>query len=461
MNKLRYTRLWIVLCLGALFVLALPLGTGSAPAQPALAQGFPTDFSAPQVWSDYFCLDGMTCMTGDVNGDGMDDLIAFGRSTDPNGIWVALSQGSQFAPYQQWYAQYCAAAAQCLVGDVDGDGRDDLIIFQRSNDGRVSVGLSTGSSFASVTTWHDTFCYGEEECRVGDLNGDGLDDIWAFVRSTKTDDGAGDVWIATSNGSAFNPAEFWHDSFCYGTEVCAVDDVDGDGRDDMLAFIQSDGGQNPLWVSLSTDQGAGEQMVWYDNFCAYNASICTTGDFDGDSRADAIIFLRDAAPGIMGYSQRQGRVDVATSNGAAFTSYGSRLIPFCTGQQECDTGDFDGDGRDDIVAFVRGADPVVWVALSAFAGASDDRFNRSVRIGDLAEVTEAGNSLWLRPAPSSDLEGIMQLGTGTLVDVLEGPVISEDMLWFEVQLHNNASVRGWFPGESATARYLRPAAWRP
>jgi len=68
---------------------------------------------------------------GDVNGDGMDDVIGFGYG----GILVGLSNGVGFEPATSWTNDYSYAQGwrmetyPRMVGDVNGDGMDDVVGF--------------------------------------------------------------------------------------------------------------------------------------------------------------------------------------------------------------------------------------------------------------------------------------------------------------------------------------------
>jgi hypothetical protein len=106
-----------------------------------------------------------------------------------------------------------------------------------------------------VVRWADTFCVDGEVCGVGDFNGDGRDDIISFVRDSATGEDRGDIYVALSDGSRFSDAALWHGGLCFGDEVCGVGDVNGDGRDDALAFIRDSRAgdeRGDVYVALST-----------------------------------------------------------------------------------------------------------------------------------------------------------------------------------------------------------------
>ena len=87
-----------------------------------------------------------------------------------------------------------------LVGDFNGDGRDDIATFTRGAAGRRlrRPVQRVSRSWAPAVKWHDYFAVGSEIPAVGDFNGDGRDDIATFTRGA-----TGDVYVALSNGSGF------------------------------------------------------------------------------------------------------------------------------------------------------------------------------------------------------------------------------------------------------------------
>ncbi|MBD0418218.1 VCBS repeat-containing protein, partial [Streptomyces sp. TRM S81-3] len=91
-----------------------------------------------------------------------------------------------------------------LSGDFNGDGKDDVVTFAHGPEADVYVSLSNGDGFGPATVWHDFFAQRHETPAVGDVNGDGKDDIVTF-----THDADAKVYVALSTGSGFGPAAVW------------------------------------------------------------------------------------------------------------------------------------------------------------------------------------------------------------------------------------------------------------
>ena len=87
-----------------------------------------------------------------------------------------------------------------MVGDFNGDKKTDIITFTRQNPaavGDVYVALSDGATFGENTKWHDWFAVSTDETVViGDYDGDGKDDIATWLRETTRQ-----VYVALSYGT--------------------------------------------------------------------------------------------------------------------------------------------------------------------------------------------------------------------------------------------------------------------
>jgi hypothetical protein len=267
-------------------------------------------FGAKVKAHDFFSVNGEVPFTGDVNGDGRADIVTFTRGQAAD-VWVALGNpDATFGASAKWHDFFAVGAEVPAVGDVNGDGRDDIVTFTRGDGADVFVALSTGNGFGPGIKWHDHFAVGAERPAVGDVNGDGRDDIVTF-----TGGAAADVYVALSGGNRFvGDGLKWHDSFAVGDELAGAADVDGDGRDDLVTFTRGDVAD--VYVSLSD----GNRFVqtgwrWHDNFAVFD-EMPGLGDVNGDGRADIVAFQRG--------STEMGHVWVATST--TTSSFGTASV---------------------------------------------------------------------------------------------------------------------------------------
>ncbi|HEX2130197.1 MAG TPA: VCBS repeat-containing protein, partial [Actinophytocola sp.] len=170
------------------------------------------------------------------------------------------SNGTSFGAGVKWHDFFGLAGEYPGVADVNGDGRDDIVVFTRGDLADVYVALSTGSGFGGSVKWHDWFAVGGELPRIGDFNGDGSADIATF-----TTNAAADVFVALSNGSGFAGTEQkWNDFFGLGGEFPYTGDFDGDGKDDVVTFTHNT--LADVYTARSTGTGFLGGAKWHDYF---------------------------------------------------------------------------------------------------------------------------------------------------------------------------------------------------
>ncbi|WP_452101231.1 FG-GAP-like repeat-containing protein [Catellatospora bangladeshensis] len=250
-----------------------------------------TAFAGTSIkWNDFFGLSGEKLLTGDFNGDGKDDIITFvGGTTGTNAgdVYVGLSTGTGFLGGAKWHDWFAPGAEVPAVGDVNGDGRDDIITFTHDTQGDVYVALSTGTGFGAGVKWHEYFSIPGEHPAVGDVNGDGRDDIITFTQGPAT---AADVIVALSTGAGFGASQKWHDLFAVGAEQPRVGDVNGDGKDDIVTFTCN--ADADVYAAVSNGSSfVGTTVKWNDFFCLAG-EFPYLGDYNGDGKDDIIVFSK-------------------------------------------------------------------------------------------------------------------------------------------------------------------------
>lgn len=242
------------------------LSTGSSFTPASI---WTTAFSPPNGWVSQ---SQTPRMLGDVNGDHREDLVGFSPSS---GTWVALSTGSGFGAATQWQTGFDAARGwgslddnPRYLSDVDHDGKADLVGF--SNDGGVVVALSTGASFGAATQWSGGFdhtngwVHQDETPRyLADVNGDGWPDIVGF--SYDGVDVALDQHAGSVSLHAFGASTVYHVGFT-AAEGWSSNSVYPrfviDVNDDQRADIVGFGGDG-VSVSLASLSGAlGSPQEW-------------------------------------------------------------------------------------------------------------------------------------------------------------------------------------------------------
>ncbi|SCF34836.1 FG-GAP repeat domain-containing protein, partial [Micromonospora chaiyaphumensis] len=261
--------------------------TQNAAADVYVSTSTGAGFAGTSVkWNDFFSIGGETASTGDVNGDGRDDIITFAHSNTGD-VYVALSTGTSFGGGQKWHDWFAPGAEIAAAGDVNGDGRDDVVTFTRDAAADVYVALSSGSSFGPGQKWHEYFSIAGEFPALGDVNGDGRDDIITFTQGPAS---ASDVIVALSTGTSFGPPQKWHDLFAVGTEQPRVGDINGDGKDDIVTFTCNPDAD--VYAATSTGTTfTGTTVKWHDFFCL-TGEFPYLGDANGDGKDDLIVFTK-------------------------------------------------------------------------------------------------------------------------------------------------------------------------
>jgi hypothetical protein len=232
-------------------------------------------------------------------------------------------------------------------GDFNGDGRDDIL--WRSDSGRVTDWLGQANSgfvsnFANAdanagTDWHIV--------GTGDFNGDGRDDVlW------RNDNGDITNWLgqvsggfASNFGNAFYHVDnSWH--------VAGTGDFNGDGRSDVL--WRNDSGRVTDWLGQA-NSGLSGNFANADANAGTDWHIVGTGDFNGDGRDD-ILWRNDNGD----ITNWLGQV-----NGGFVSNFGNAFYHVDNSWHVAGTGDFNGDGRDDILWRSNSGEVTDWLGQAS------------------------------------------------------------------------------------------------
>jgi hypothetical protein len=163
---------------------------------------------------------------GDVNGDGIPDLVTANATTGAANGTVSVLLGNGNGTFQA-KIDFPARNGPNMValGDVNGDGIPDLVVTNRGNDD-VSVLLGNGNGTFQAQQLFGTG-YFPKGVTLGDVNGDGIPDVLV----TNARDNSLSVLLGNGNGT-FQPQQ----TFATGMFPSAVvlGDLNADGKPDLI-----------------------------------------------------------------------------------------------------------------------------------------------------------------------------------------------------------------------------------
>ena len=220
---------------------------------------------------------GAQIVVADLDRDGKDDLV-FAERGSVNIRFGTKKTATVFYPFGKKYT----GAISIAVGNTNRDAALELIIGRYSSvPPDVKVFSSAGKELARWTAYASGF-RGGAQVAIGDLNRDGLREIVTgagpgggpHIRIWKTDGG---VW-----GGSF----FAFDKTERGGVNVAVGDVDGDGKDEIIA-----GSGDGALPRVRVYDGAGIMMgeISMGTRPVAGGLRVTTSDTNGDGKAEILV----------------------------------------------------------------------------------------------------------------------------------------------------------------------------
>jgi hypothetical protein len=339
------------------------------------------------AWEELHRIDGTAALellgeqiaaAGDVDGDGVPDLILGASYAAPGGIFQAGSafvysgkSGSLLWRFDGNEAAGWFGRSTAGVGDVDGDGFGDLIVGapKETPNGEARAGrayLYSGATGDLLRQFEGTKAFdylGTSVAGAGDIDGDGV--------------GVGDIIIGATNahpGSGFSGSTYvysgasgaliWRfvgtqDGELMGSSVANAGDVDGDNVNDVIVGAESAAHHGRSFAGAAyVYSGATGKEIWRFNgkaaYDSFGSSVAGAGDVNGDGHADLMIGIPNADPHQRSYA---GAAHVyCGSTGQTLWEFTGISAGGQLGESVSGGSDVDGDGFDDVIAGARNAE---------------------------------------------------------------------------------------------------------
>jgi hypothetical protein len=234
------------------------------------------------------------------------------------------------------------------LGDLDGDGAEEVGIAEiyATVDGNVGAGrvrILLGDPIAPYTpivgpAWLGAYEYewlGQDAIATGDVDGD---------RDPELLLGGLGFWLIDEPLQG-GPIRYGSDWFG-GNLAARLADIDGDGRDDLVAQrgVVNDPSEVVVWLGPPT--GAQPDLVAAGSVDEGFGAALATGDLDGDGREDLAVGAPRAGDAL------DGAVFVYDADDLALGRYGSSIVGNdgqLAGSAVAIPGDVDGDGLSDLL----------------------------------------------------------------------------------------------------------------
>ncbi|WP_448044773.1 FG-GAP-like repeat-containing protein [Bradyrhizobium liaoningense] len=264
----------------------------------------------------------------DFNGDGNTDLLLLNDGISGVAVWEL--SGTQVLANPQ-VGTMAAGFHFAKEGDFNGDGKTDLLMLNDSTHD-AQVWLMNGTQISAAGTVGTISAFGGwGYADVGDFNGDAKSDLLLLNSVNK----AVAVWELNGTSVLANPQV---GTMASGFHFASTGDFNGDGKTDLVML-------NDATHALQVWLMDGTQVTSETTIGTISASagwrFSNVGDFNGDGKSD-LLLLNDTTHGVAVWLMDGTQVTANPQIGTISAFAGWRCA---------DTGDFNADGKSDLMLF--------------------------------------------------------------------------------------------------------------
>lgn len=344
---------------------------------------------------------------GDINGDGLNDVLLAGMSASNLKSRIQARLGrpdgtladTVTLPLDAQLACYLDALA---IGDLNGDGRNDVVAGGSNCGAQILLQAADGALVPDAVLPQEV-----GRLRIADLDADGRLDLMGIV--TSQDHAL--LWRQGTDGRLEPPRSV---PIGHAGDI-AIADVDGNGRPDLVVNYPGAYDADVAVIYQRAD-GSFQAPVNLSTGGVWRASSVAAGDFNGDGRMDIAVTTGGNSP-----------TEIAVFHQAAGGTFGTPTrLPTYDSPAAVRAADLDGDGRLDLVV-----GHASWLAVGVYMQAADGRLSAEERyaapygnfnpevlaVGDVnrdgrPDIVVDGHVLLQRAAPAPTAGTAVRAGLG-------------------------------------------------
>jgi len=339
---------------------------------------------------------------GDVTGDGFMEVIAASSGNGKISVFHNDNGSVNYIGYDRFYTKttytVLGSPSRITTGDVDGDGYNDLV-FSHSSVDSISVmrhtgtsGVVTGSTFSARVNYYAGSNVSSIALR--DIDGDGKMDI-IFARLT---DSTVNVMRNSSTSGTVDASSFEEK---VGFKVMenpykmAIGDLDSDGKPEISVANQSSANFSVLRNTSTSGTINSGSFATRVNFTAgVNPRGIAIGDLDGDGKLDiAVGSYTDQLVSVYKNTSTLGSISFASRVNYTFSS-ASQDVNIC---------DVTNDGKPDINVLIGDRYNVVFKNTAAAAVPAFSSDVSSLSFGSVTVDASVVDTIWVKNSGTGTL----------------------------------------------------------
>ena len=191
-------------------------------------------------------------LVGDVNGDGKDDVVQVHPSRAPSTIDVWLSNGDGTFTEGHSYQVSQVRIQGGILTDLDGDGKLDLLAVDVQTPGLVRTLLGNGDGTFQAATSITLAAQAPSNLRFADFNGDGKVDF-----AGTDSNGQVNIYLQAGGNFVLTGIPLANPDSQYAICDLEAGDLNHDGAAEVVTANCTDGGSGQNTISVYVNHGDG------------------------------------------------------------------------------------------------------------------------------------------------------------------------------------------------------------